>query len=182
MKRVLCIVATVLFLSWTAIAQASAPDAPASKEDIDRYFQVMHSHEMMQKMAVSMSQGVQNMVHQQYLAHKNELPPDYEPKMNKIMGEMFQDMPWDEMMQAMAPVYQKHLTKGDVDNLIAFYSSPTGAKLLREMPEILSEAMQNATPIILKYMETVEARVQKETATMLAQSKKPAHTAPATHN
>lgn len=182
MRRMLCIVATVLVLSWVAIAQVSDPDAPASKEDVDRYFQVVHSHDMLQKLAASMSQGVQSMAHQQYLAHKDELPPDYESKMNSTITEMFQGMPWDEMMQVMVPVYQKHLTKGDVDNLIVFYSSPTGAKLLREMPEILSEAMQSAMPIMLRYADSVKARVQKDTATMLAQAKKPKRSGATTNN
>jgi len=182
MKRMVCIVTALLILSWTAIAQTADPDAPASKDDIDRYFEVVHSHDMLQKLAASMTQGIQAMVHQQYLTHKDELPPDYESKMNANITEMFEGMPWDEMMHVMAPVYQKHLTKGDIDNLVAFYSSPTGAKLLREMPDILREAMQNATPIMLKYVDTVKARVQKDTETMLAQAKKPHHNGSASRN
>ena len=34
------------------------------------------------------------------------------------------------MMQSMVPAYQKHFTKGDIDNLVAFYSSPTGEKVI----------------------------------------------------
>src|ERR1700687_673232 len=98
-------------------------------------------------------------------------------------GCMFQNMPMDEMTQAMVPAYQKHLTKGDIDNLVAFYSSPTGAKLLREMPSMLAEAMQSMMPIMTKYMETVQQRLLKETDIMIAQSKKQSDAkTPATHN
>jgi len=78
----------------------------------------------------------------------------------------------DEMMQAMVPAYQKHLTKGDIDNLVAFYSTPTGAKLLRDLPAIMAESMQDMMPIMTKYMETLQKRVQKETDDMIAQSRK----------
>ena len=89
----------------------------------------------------------------------------------------------DEMTQAMVPAYQKHLTKGDIDNLVSFYSSPTGAKLLREMPSMLAEAMQSMMPIMTKYMETVQQRLLKETDIMIAQSKKQSDAkTPATHN
>ena len=138
---------------------------------------------MLKKMAVAMSQGMHQMLHEQYLKHKDDLPADYESKMTARMDEMFEDMPWDEMMQATVPVYEKHLTKGDVDNLVAFYSSPTGAKLLREMPTIMAEAMQNMTPILTKYMDTVQQRLLKETDVMIAQNKKQSNAnPPATHN
>ncbi len=100
-----------------------------------------------------------------------------------MMDDMLQNMPFDEIMQSMAPIYQKHFTKGDIDNLVAFYSTPTGDKVLREMPAIMAEAMQNMMPVMSKYMETVQARVKKETDLMIAESqKKPNAKAPATHN
>jgi hypothetical protein len=183
MKRLFSAVGLVFVLSWSCIAQTSAADSPATKEDVEKYLQVVHSHDMMKKMAVAMSQGMHQMLHQQYLKHKDDLPADYESKMTARMDDMFENMPWDEMMQAMSPVYEKHFTKGDIDSLIAFYSSPTGEKMLREMPSIMTEAMQSMTPIMTKYMETVQQRLQKETDVMIAQSKKASSpTTPATHN
>jgi hypothetical protein len=182
MKRTLCVVTAILALTWCVAAQTSDADAPASKEDVQRYLQAVHSQDMAKKMAGAMSTGMRQMLHDQYLKHKDELPPDYEPKMTAMMNDMFENMPWDDMMQAMAPVYQKHFTKGDIENLIAFYSSPTGDKLLREMPAIMAEAMQSMTPIMTRYMETVQQRLKKETDTMIAQSRKSAAGTQATHN
>ncbi len=121
--------------------------------------------------------------HKQYLKHKDNLPADYESKITSMMDDMFQNMPMDEMTQAMVPAYQKHLTKGDIDNLVAFYSTPTGAKLLREMPSMLAEAMQSMMPVMTKYMETVQQRLLKETDVMIAQTKKQSGAkTPASHN
>jgi hypothetical protein len=123
------------------------------------------------------------MTHEQYVKHQDELPAGYEAKMNAMMDEMFEKMPMEEMMQAMVPAYQKHFTKADIDNLVAFYSSPTGEKLLRELPSIMAESMQDVMPIMSKYMETVQQRLLKETDDMIAQSKKqPKASAPATNN
>jgi hypothetical protein len=61
-------------------------------------------------------------------------------------------------------VYQKHLTKGDVDALVTFYSSPTGQKILKDMPAMSAEAMQAASPIIQKMMVKAMDRVQEEVA------------------
>jgi hypothetical protein len=103
--------------------------------------------------------------------------------MSAMMDDMFANMPMDEMMQAMVPAYQKHLTKGDIDNLVAFYSTPTGEKLLRDMPAIMAESMQDMMPIILKYSDSVKQKLLKETDAMIAQSKKQSDAkTPATHN
>jgi hypothetical protein len=183
MKRFVSFAAVVVFLSWSCFAQTSADDTPATKADVERYIQIVNSHDMMKKMAAGMTQGMHQMMHEQYLKHQADLPADFESKMNTMMDEMLADMPFDEMMQSIAPVYQKYLTKGDVDNLVAFYSSPTGAKLLREMPAIMAEAMQNMMPILTKYMETVQQRLEKETDEMIVQSKKkPSAGAPAKNN
>jgi hypothetical protein len=69
------------------------------------------------------------------------------------------------MMQAMVPAYQKHFTKADMDNLVAFYSSPTGEKLLREMPSIMAESMQDMMPIMTKYTESVKQRCRRRPTT-----------------
>ena len=73
---------------------------------------------------------------------------------------------------AVVPIYQKHLTKGDIDALVAFYSSPTGQKMLRELPAIMAETMQAMMPSIEKYMETVRQRIDEQFAQALKQSEK----------
>ena len=46
----------------------------------------------------------------------------------------------DHIPADMVPVYQKHLSKSDVEEMIKFYSTPTGQKILREMPAMTAEA------------------------------------------
>jgi len=176
MKRFALSLAVVFFLTWACSAQTSTDDTPATRADVERYLQVVNSHDMMKKLMSSMTQGMHQMWHDQYLKHKDELPADYEAKMTASMDDMLGNMPMDEMMQAMVPAYEKHLTKDDIDNLVAFYSSPTGAKLLREMPAMMAEAMQDMMPILTKYMETVQDRLKKQTDDMIAQSKKQTNT------
>jgi uncharacterized protein len=183
MKRLLIVVCVVFFLSWSGFAQTNAADSPATKADVERYFQIVKSHDMMKKLMATMTQSMHQMMHERYLKHKDELPANYESKMTARMDDMFENMPMDEMMQAMVPAYQKHFTKGDIDNLVTFYSSPTGAKLLRELPSIMAESMQDMMPIILKYSDTVKQTLLKETDVMIAHSKKQSDSrTPAAHN
>jgi uncharacterized protein len=183
MKRFMIVMAACLAFAGAGTAQQAPADAPATKEDIQKYLEVMHSRDMMAKMVEAMSKPMHQMMHEEYLKDKDKLPPDFEARMNKIMDDYMKDLPFDEMLQAMVPAYQKHLTKGDVDNLVVFYASPTGQKLIRELPAISAEAMQAVMPIIRQRMDAMSERVQQQMAQMVKESKnKPADKPQATPN
>jgi hypothetical protein len=154
-------------LACSGLAQDTGANAPASKEDVERYLQAVHSQDMMRKMMDAMTKSMQQMNHDRYLKDKDKLPADFEARTNKMMDDMMKDMPFDEMMQAMVPTYQKHFTKGDMDGLVTFYTSPTGQKLLREMPAITAEAMTAIMPIMRQHMDAMSRRLQQQTDEML---------------
>jgi hypothetical protein len=182
MKR--CLLAVTLGFVFTAIGfSQAAADAPASKEDVERYLAVMHSHEMMQQTMTAMIKPMHQMMHEQYIKDKDKLPADFEERMNKIMDDMLKDLPLDEMLDAMVPTYQKHFSKGDLDALVVFYSSPTGQKVLRELPAVMADAMQSMMPLMRKSMDKMTERVQQEAAQLSKDSPKDAVSgAPAAKN
>ncbi len=170
MKRILIAITLCFALGLTSLAQQRSADSPATREDVEKYLDVMHSRDMMHQMAESMSKSMQQMVHDQFAKEKDKLPPDFEAQMNKMMDDIMKAMPFDDMFEAMVPVYQKHFTKGELDDLTAFYSSPTGQKVLREMPAIVGEAMQSMMPILNRQMDAMNQRLQKEIAEILAKT------------
>jgi hypothetical protein len=172
MKRVCLILALGFILCVPAIAQQNPADAPATRADIEKYLEVMHSREMTNQMMEAMAKPMQQMAHEQYLKHKDVLPPDYETKLNKLMHDMFKEMPWEEMIQAMVPAYQKHFTKGDMDALIAFYSTPTGQKVLHEMPALMADSMEVVMPLMQQHIEKITGRLQEEETAMLKEAQK----------
>lgn len=162
-------------------AQTSAPkadaDAPATKEDVEAYLALVHSKEMAVNMIAAMTKPMHQMMHEQYLKNKDKLPLDFEARMNKQMDDMMKNMPFDEMLDAMVPSYQKHFTKGDMEALVTFYSSATGQKILKEMPAIMADAMQDMMPIMQKYMNNLQ--LQQQVAEMLQQASPQAGKSPA---
>jgi uncharacterized protein len=159
--------------SWTGLAQ-SASDAPATKDDVERYFQATHSHDMMLKMMDAMSKPMHQTIHDQCAKDRDNLPADCEARMNKTMDDMMKQMPFDEMMQAMVPAYEKHFTKGDMDALVAFYSAPTGQKVLQELPAVMAEGMQAMMPIMRKSVDKMTERAEEAIAQMRKDSAKKA--------
>ena len=80
-------------------------------------------------------------------------------------------MPIDEMVDAMVPIYQRHLSHEDIEAILAFYSSPVGQKLLREQPAVMQEGMKVGGEIGRRRIETMMQQMD-EFITKLAQEKK----------
>lgn len=172
MKRYLTVIAICLLFSLAAVAQQNASDAPATKEDIQKYLEVTHARETMGLMVDAMAKPMHQMFHEQFLKDKDKLPPDFEARVTKMMDESLRSFPWNEMLEAMIPVYQKHLTKGDVAAMTAFYSTPTGQKLVKEMPQIVAEAMQSSMPLLQMHMAAMQERMQQEVIAMMKENDK----------
>ena len=166
MRRIFLTATLCLALGGPGFAQTAA-DAPATKEDVERYFQAVHSHDMMLKMMEAMSAPMHQAAHEQCEKDKEKLPADCEARINKLLDGMMKEIPFDEMVEAMVPAYQKHFTKGDMDALIAFYSAPTGQKVLRELPAVTAEGMEAMMPIMRKSVDRMTERAEKEVAQMM---------------
>jgi hypothetical protein len=162
MKRAALGLLACLMLASVSFAQ-NPVDEPASKEDVQRYLDAVHSREMMQNMMSAMSKQMRQMTHEQVKNDKN-LPSDFEARMNNMMDDLFRNFPYDEFVQAALPVYQKHFTKGEIDALVAFYTAPTGQKILKEMPAVTAETMQASSGIVRKMMADAQTRLQSEIA------------------
>jgi hypothetical protein len=180
MKSLLAVILLCIGSATVCMAQQSPADQPATKADIDRYYQAMHVREMMKNMMDGVSKQMRQMMHDQLQKVPN-LPPDAEEKMNKMYDDMLKNMPLDDILDAMEPVYQKHFTKGDIDSLIAFYSTPVGQKMLVELPTITQEAMQASSGIMRKYMDQTMQQVQDQLAQMLKDSQRDSKKATSTN-
>ena len=152
----------LLLLGWTPMlcAQATvsiAPDA-ASREDVQKLFEVMASREQIHQMM----QQVFSQMRTLSRAEMKKLHPEItEAELAKADGnsqQFINNFPVEEMLNDMIPVYQRHFTKADIEGLTAFYSSSTGQKFLHEMPAVTAETMQSVYP---KIQESVEAAMKQ---------------------
>jgi hypothetical protein len=182
-KRFVLAMVVLLCTSSIGFAQQDPADSPASKEDVQRYLEIMHSREMMTKTIDAMAKPMHQMMHERYERDKDKLPADFEMRMNKLMEDTIKRFPWDEIFDSLVPVYQKHFTKGDVDHLVAFYSTPTGQKVLRELPAITAESMQLMLPIMQQKIEAMTLEMQQQVAEMIKESEaKPGQNPPTSKN
>jgi hypothetical protein len=161
MKRIGIVLLLSLILGPVSFAQQDAEDAPASKADIERYLDTVNGREMMRLRLEAADKQVREIIHNAVKAQPN-LPPDFEPYLINMLDDMMKDVSEDKLIQAAIPVYQKHLTKAEVNALIAFYSTPQGKKILKEMPTMQAEVVQASGAILQPAMTRAVSRVQEE--------------------
>jgi len=152
----------VCCLVLPAIAQVAAPsDAPATKEQILKLFDVMDIHKQTRAMMATIERQTRTTSTEALKARYPRITPEQLERVNKISEESMRDFPVDAMLDDMIPIYQKHLTGTDVDAMIAFYSSPTGKKLMQQLPQITQEAMQASNARVQKHIDAVLQRVEE---------------------
>ena len=135
-------------------------DVPASPADIHRLFDAMHLHDQMRLVLDSIVKQQTAMAHENLRKRYPQITAAEIIRLDDLMSDMLKDFPIDGMLDDMVPVYQKHLTKTDVDNMVTFYASATGKKLLQEMPAMTQEGMEAASARMQKQMDTMMDRIE----------------------
>ena len=153
----------ILFVTRDATLgqQLSAANASASRQDVLRLFKVMHIHDQMRSVMDSMTKQQSALVHETMKKRYPQIAEERLEQFDAMMEESMKDFPVDAIIDDLVPVYQKHLTKTDVSAMNVFYSSPTGHKLLREMPAMTEESMQLSYGRMQKQMDAMMERMQK---------------------
>jgi hypothetical protein len=135
-------------------------DQQPTKEQLARLFELMRVKQQL----AAVTQMMPGLMQQQFNATMKDLQKDHPEMssttperqqatakiMSKFVGQAMSLYGADEMIEDMSSLYQKHLSRSDVDGIIAFYSSSAG------------EHMLDMTPVIMReFMPTVMERIQE---------------------
>ncbi|GLB47712.1 DUF2059 domain-containing protein [Neptunitalea lumnitzerae] len=63
-------------------------------------------------------------------------------KLLEAVKDDLRNQPLEDLVAMLTPVYKKHFTMEDLDQLIAFYNSDIGKKLVEKTPMIMQESSQ----------------------------------------
>ncbi|HSZ16091.1 MAG TPA: DUF2059 domain-containing protein [Terracidiphilus sp.] len=169
-------------------APAIPPEDQATKEQLAKLFEVMRIRQQMQSMRRIVPMMVESQMREQLKTMNTQVAGGpkttadqraaIEQILRKYVDQAVNLYPIDEMIDDMTGLYQEHLSREDVDALIAFYSSPAGQHLLDAQPKIAQEYMPLVMRRAQERTKTLTAEMMKDLAA-LKQASKPA--APATN-
>jgi uncharacterized protein len=124
MKKIF--LAAILF-SFCLPSAAQTSTYPAT---VKKYLEATGSLEIFKTAIGSIMQSFKKM--------KSEVPDE----LWKDMETEFSNTSMDDLVALLAPVYEKHLTEADLNEVIKFYNSPIGKKLAEKTPAIMTDSMQ----------------------------------------
>jgi hypothetical protein len=151
----------VLLLSTSIPRLVAQSDAPSSRDDIMKLFAVMKVHDQTRLVMESVATQQRAMMHDGLRRRYPQITDAEIARLDQATLDIMRDVSVDDMLNDMIPIYQKHLSKKDVDAMSAFYASDTGQKLLREMPAMTTESMRATAPRMQAIIEKVMDRIEQ---------------------
>jgi hypothetical protein len=163
-KSILRFCFVVIFAATVFAQQATVANTVPSKDDVMQFLELMKIRDRMVQMVEGMKKGMKAGAEAGFKTKLPSATPEQLARFDLVTETVFKDFPIDEMIDAMVPIYQKHLTKGDLDAVIAFYSSAVGQKLLKEQPAMMAEGMQVGQDIMLRKLPDMQERLKTKVA------------------
>jgi hypothetical protein len=168
-------------------------DQQATKEQLGRLFAAMRLRQQFDNMMKAMPQMVEQQVRaqmQEQLANTpdaKKLTPEQQAALEKLMDKYMDKAksiyPVDEMIDDAGTIYQRHMSRSDVDAYIAFYGSPPGQRLLDAQPVILKEYVPMAMHRVQERSRALDAEMAVDIQKFVASqtpAKAPSAAGPAT--
>ncbi|MGA2697470.1 MAG: DUF2059 domain-containing protein [Terriglobales bacterium] len=164
MKKIL----VLLFFALPVLAQS---DAPATREDVQKLFGVMHVKEEISETLDGVRKQQRSIMRETLKSEDPSLSDARLASYDQAMDSMLKDMPIDGMLEDMIPIYQKHFNHADLAAMTDFYASPTGQKALHEMPALTTESMQASYGRMQKQMDAAMQKIKQMAAEDQAKQK-----------
>jgi hypothetical protein len=112
-----------------AVLPAPAHSQTAKQKDIVKLLKTMGTETQAAQMLDLVIQSMQPMI-------QNSVPPDVAAAFWAAFKSKFDA---NEFMNMLVPIYDKHFTHDDIKQLVKFYESPVGKKLIKVTPIMAQE-------------------------------------------
>lgn len=154
---------------------AALPADTPSKEQLVRLFDVMELQKQMTSMMTAVSKNMETMLPSGLDHFSAKQKTDMAKLQSDLLTTMMSPEFVDSYIGEMIPIYQRHFTKSEVDELISFYASAVGQKFLREQPVLTQESFAKVMPLMQKRIQGVmdEIRYEQRMREILAEDDQP---------
>ncbi len=150
------LLAFALSFATPAMAQGPKPVDPAA---------LAQAKDLLEKSnAAALGQQVMNALVSAQKARLERANPGHLAEINEVLGLMQAEFAkeFPTLIEAIATIYARLFTTEELAQISAFYDSPAGRKMVKEMPAILSETMSVAQLVGHKITMEVIAKLRPE--------------------
>jgi hypothetical protein len=122
--------------------------------------------------STSMGEQLANEVFRSAVASMRQSNPDLPPRVaviaQEVASETFGSLFADEkrLVDLYVPIYKRHFSQEELDEIIRFYRTPVGEKTIRVMPMVVQEFMQATQPWVQeatpRFTQELQRRLEAE--------------------
>jgi uncharacterized protein len=156
--------------SRAAVDARKAAAAPPTREEVLKLFDLLQITKTMDAVINATKQQSMEIAEQMIRERMPNITPEQKKQftgmVDEVMREALGTAAINEMLAATIPVYQHHLTKADLDAMVAFYSSPVGQKILHEQPAMVQESMVASAGIQQRIARSMFQKIDERVAKM----------------
>lgn len=150
-----------------ALSFGSLANAAASVTSVEKLLQVMKVEKQLDLMYTqtlpAMQQGMRQALTQQVgAAEADKAAQSIAPKVNAVIRE---ELSWAKLRPEFVQVYAETFSQAEIDAMIQFYSTPTGAGLVDKMPQVAQRSavmmQKRMGPVMQRVMQVVRDEAPK---------------------
>lgn len=138
---------SLLILSFCVLSISANAQSTSKSQKINQLLELTGSGKM----------GIQVM---------NQMMNSFRNSYSKVNEEFWEDfkkeVKAEDLTNMIIPIYDKHYTESDIDQLIAFYNSPIGKKMISTMPQVMQESMIAGQAWGKQISEKIQAKIKEK--------------------
>lgn len=162
MKKLNAVILAALFTLVFAFAASAKPDT--HRAAIEKLLAVTKQDQILDQTFTQLKQ----MATQEIQQFQPTITPEQKPLLEKFYTKMFdvmkEELSWNKMKEDFIQLYLSNFTEAEINDLIAFYETPSGKKYIEKTPVILKESLTITQKYTLNMMPKIQKLVDDLTA------------------
>lgn len=157
MKKLL--LSLVFILSFPANSYADS----GVRDSLERMFELTDMQAMIDSSHAQINQMFSQMAKEQNISDEQKVI--FEKHRKKLQRMLVESLSWDKIKEPIIEAYSQVYTKAEIDELIVFYESPLGQKMIKKMPELMQvsmQVMQETSMSLIPQMQALQEEFQRE--------------------
>jgi hypothetical protein len=155
---------------------ATASAAPPTRESIEKLLSVAEVAKLTSSMQQQVDGLLKNTIAQatrgeQVTPEEQAILDDYRKKSGEILNDAIS---FDNLKGMFIQVYGESFTQDEINQLIAFYESPTGKMFISKMPVVMQKTMGQMQQLMAPMMQKIQQAAKEMQAQLAALKQKQA--------
>jgi len=147
---------SVIFAGFLVVATMGPAYSQTQDETIKELIEAARLMDQFQSMRDLLPQ----IMEQQFANTGIQLSPEKLEIIKEITVEMFSDME-GSMLAITIRLYQDNFTQGELEDLLVFYRSATGQKLIEKSPEMMAQVIIETNSLVTTLLPKMQAEMMR---------------------